>query len=86
MYKAEKGKTLDDSVILSRAREEEMLAKGWSLRHVEIRETAQEAYDRISQAEPFKVVRIYSATTAVKGYHSKYAMVRWPRKKVADND
>ena len=77
MYKAENGKILDDSVILANSRMEDMLSKGWSLRHVEIRETAQEAYDRISKAEPFKKVRIYSATTRVKGYHDHYAMVKW---------
>lgn len=78
MYKAEHGKVLNDHVILSRSRQEDMLNKGWELRHVELHESAQEAYDRIKkQAGPLKIVRIYSATTAVRGYHDKYAMVRW---------
>lgn len=85
MYKTIDGKTLDSSVILSRSREDYMLENGWDLRHVETGETAQEAYDRIVQANPEKIVRIYSATTAVRGYHSKYAMVRWPRKKAGSN-
>lgn len=80
MYTTLKGKTLDDHVILSRSRQEDMLAKGWVLVHVDTHETAQEAYDRITKAHPFRIVRIYSATTAIKGYHDKYAMMRWPKK------
>lgn len=83
MYRAENGKILDDSVILSRSRQDSMLSKGWELRRVDLHETAQEAYDRISAANPFRIVRIYSATTAIKGYHDKYAMIKWNKKAVS---
>ena len=79
MYKTKEGKVLEDHNMISRSRQEQMLSTGWELRHVDDRESAQDAYDRISKDNPGKIVRIYSATTAVRGYYNKYAMVRWPR-------
>ena len=80
MYTTKEGKTLNGSNMISRSRQEKMLASGWSLVHVDVRESAQEAYDRISEEHPGRIVRIYSDTTRVRGFHDKYAMMRWPRK------
>lgn len=80
MYKTSTGMILKDSNMLSRSRMDDMLNNGWSLVHVDLHESAQEAYDRISREHKGMIVRIYSATTAVRGYYSKYAMVRWPKK------
>ena len=74
MYRAEDGKILDDSVLISRKRQAEMASRGWKRRLVNLQETAQEAYDRIYF--PGRIVRIYSETTCIRGYHSHFAMVK----------
>ena len=76
MYRAENGKILDDSVVIGRKRQEQMATKGWSFRVVNSQETAQEAYDRIHGGFPNRIVRIYSATTAIRGYHNHFAVVK----------
>lgn len=73
------GKVLKGTNMISRARQEDMLKNGWSIEHVDTGETAQQAYDRLTKENPDKIVRIYSSTTAVRGYYSKYAMIRWPK-------
>lgn len=79
MYITKEGKTLNGSNMISRSRQEKMIQDGWTIVHVDPRESAQKAYDRISDERPGRIVRIYSNTTRVRGYHDKYAMVRWPR-------
>ena len=80
MYTTKEGKILNGSNMISRSRQEKMIQDGWIIRRVESGETDQEAYDRISAEFPGRIVRIYSSTTAVRGYYSKYAMIKWPRK------
>ena len=80
MYTTKEGKTLNGSNMISRSRQEKMIQDGWTIVHVDPCESAQEAYDRISEEHPGRIVRIYSDTTRVRGFHDKYAMMRWPRK------
>lgn len=48
---------------------------GYRWYNVDFQESAQEAYDRLATSDS-KVVRIYSKTTCVRGYHKLYAMVK----------
>jgi isocitrate dehydrogenase kinase/phosphatase len=75
MYKTREGKILNESTIISRKRYDEMEEAGYRWYSVELRESAQEAYDRLATSD-LKVVRIYSKTTSVRGYHKLYAMVK----------
>lgn len=74
MYITKTGKKYNDSNMISRAREEQMLNNGYDIRTISVNESAQEAYDRL--AAKHDIVRIYSHTTFVRGYYTLYAMVK----------
>ena len=68
------GKKLKGSNMISKARQQQMIDQGYMIKTVDSFETAQEAYDRLSMS--YTTVRIYSQTTKVRGYYSRYAMVK----------
>lgn len=74
MYIGKNGRRLNEDNMISRSRQEQMLDNGYACMVVRFRETAQEAYDRLSKTH--NTVRIYSDTTCVRGYHDLYAMVK----------
>lgn len=73
-YTNNKGKTYDAHNMISKSRAEQMVSKGYTYELVNTGELAQEAYDRL--IKKFDVVRIYSQTTRVKGFHTFYAMCK----------
>lgn len=75
MYKTKEGKTLKETNMISAARQKQMIdEQGWTISILEPNESAQEAYDRLLKQYPSRIIRIYSETTRIRGYHSLYAM------------
>ena len=73
-YTTKDGKHYVGGSYISRARQDKMLENGYFIAHVEMNETEQDAYDRLSQK--YEVVKIYTCGTAVRGYRDKYAMCK----------
>lgn len=60
---------------LSRSRQEEMCAKGWTIKvRDNCRETPEEFYERLSKE--YSKVHVYWTGTRVRGHHDYYAMVK----------
>ena len=73
-YTDKNGKHFVGGSYISRARQDKMLENGYVIKHVEMYETDQDAYDRLSK--DWEIVRIYTAGTAIRGYRHMYAMCK----------
>lgn len=56
-------------------RQNEMIKNGWSLKTSKFNETAEELYNRMIESGYTKV-KVYYGTTAIRGYHNYFAMVK----------
>ena len=60
--------------VLSGKEQDRMCNNGWFLVIAEPRETTEELYNRLSKK--YNKVKVYYSTTAIKGYHDIFAMVK----------
>lgn len=73
-YTDRNGKHFVGGSYISRARQDKMLENGYCIKCVNVSETEQDAYDRLSK--DYEIVRIYTEGTAIRGYRDKYAMCK----------
>ena len=73
-YTDKNGKCFVGGSYISTARQDKMIENGYSIQHIELNETEQAAYDRLSKK--FEIVRIYTIGTKVRGYRRAYAMCK----------
>ena len=76
MYKNSKGKMIEARLLGGKG-QEDLIAKGYHIILAKFRESEQELYDRLTTSGyNYKSVRIWKCSTAVRGIHDIFAMVK----------
>lgn len=76
MYKNSKGKVIEARLLGGKG-QEDLIAQGYHIILAKFRESEQELYDRlITSGYNYKSIRIWKCSTAVRGIHDIFAMVK----------